>query len=278
MKTILISFLFLVVPSHLLAENEIENPADQGQQELSIGDSSEKVKEVMGEPNGSMESGTFAIYYYKLGTVKMRSGKVSELNFISEQEWVDQQEAQRKAQEARRIEGEEIVKTMKEDPDFAALPAKNRLEFWEQFRRDFPDVNVYVLYSQAKIEAENIAETERKERQVVALERRLETAEAEVRRAAQELETQRIFELTRSNNYLTPQVIAYSTPYIIRKNRNCRTPYTRKRLTVSDKGVKVSVGGRSRRVTTSSSTSRFITSPRNVMDIQTSEGFKRDFY
>ncbi|MDF3128222.1 hypothetical protein P0Y35_03325 [Kiritimatiellaeota bacterium B1221] len=73
---------------------------------LEIGDSVDKMKAVLGEPNGKMESGDFSVYYFKYGTVKLTSDKISSLDLISEEEWQRRQRAESEARAERKKQGE----------------------------------------------------------------------------------------------------------------------------------------------------------------------------
>ena len=183
--------------------------------DLKIGDSIARVEEVMGKPKGYMAMDKLTIYTYDLGTVRFTEDKVTAIDLITAEELRLKQQQEAEARAARKIQGEAIKSQMEADEKFAALPAKSRLEFWERFRRDYPDVEVYVLYHQAKTEADQIAAKEQEAQRIDELEQRVRQAEAAARQAQQSAEIARVFNQTRYYNRY-PYVVNTS-PIIIRK-------------------------------------------------------------
>jgi hypothetical protein len=241
MKTTFVAFVSIFFSVFTYADSESNPPLSS----IDVGDSREQVKDVMGEPNGFLESGDFAIYYYKLGTVKFRSGKVSTLDLMSEEEWQRRQQAQEKAREARRIKGEEVLAKVSDDPHFAELPAENRLAFWKKFQEDYPDADVYIPYSHAKIEVEKKREQQREQQRIAKLERRVERAEMEAKRAADTAATQRDVAYTRYYNSLYPRVIVYPQSYTPRKpHRKTRHSWysSGNRFSVNAPGISFTLG------------------------------------
>ena len=284
MNKMLIWLLISAILPFLYSEEEVSLAPTT----LEIGDSIDKVTEVLGDPTGKMQSGDFSIYYYKLGNVHMKSGKISSLNLITEETWESRQQAAAEAKELRRIKGEELLTSIKEDDEFSELPAENRLAFWEQFRRDYPEVDVYVLHAQAKIETEKIIEKKQEENRIAALERRVLNAEIEARKAAKAAETQRLFKQTRYNNRY-PSVIYYPQSHIIRKTgsgNNRPKPvqpiYNGSTLSgaVVIPGLNLNINGSlgTQSTTTTNTSSGFVNGQNGVMKVQSSEGFIRSFY
>ncbi len=261
---------------------------------LALGDSVEKMLEVLGEPNGKMESGDFSIYYFKLGTVKLKSDKISSLDIISEAEWQNRQNAEAVARAENTQKGEEILASIIDDEKFAALPAENRLAFWEQFRIDYPDVDIYVLYSQAKVEADIIADEkaarQREDDRLNSLERRVMMAEAEARNATNVAQNQQLYNQNRYyNDY--PSVVVIPQSYYVRKKGHENGHHNPKPThpiyngttlsgTAITPGVNLNISGSfgSQSSSTTTNTSGFVNGQNGVMRIQSSQGFKRMFY
>lgn len=192
--------------------------------DLKIGDSIARVEEVMGKPKGYMAMDKLTIYTYDLGSIRFTEGKVTTIDLITAEELQIKQKQEAELRAARKIQGEAIKTQMAADEQFAALPAASRREFWERFRRDYPDVDVYVLYHQAKTEADQIAAKEQETKRIDALEQRVRQAEAAARQAQQAAETARVFNQTRYYNSY-PYVVNTS-PIIIRRTSYQTKPST----------------------------------------------------
>lgn len=257
-----------------------ESPPEPAPLELQVGDSTEKVIRLLGEPKGKMESGDFSIYYYKLGSIHINAGKISSLDLISEEEWQRRRTVEETARAARKEKGEELLASIKADEQFAALPAGNRLAFWEQFRRDYPEVDVYVLYSQAKVEADKDAEKQQEANRLAELERRVLMAEAQARSASQAAQAAQTQQLFNQNRYYDryPSVVVVPQPYIIRKKENGHHkpkpehpiyPGTSISGVQVSPGFNVSVGGsfKNQTTTTTTNTSGFVNG-RGVLQVQ----------
>lgn len=260
MKTFLLTFACLMISAFSFAESEHTIT------DLKIGDSPEKVIQVLGQPTGYMETTEMGIYYFDQGSVKMKDGKVTSMNLISKTQLEKKQAAEAKARAARKEKGEELLKSIKEDEYFALLPADERHAFWEKFKSDYPEVDIYILHTQAKIEAEKITAKEREEARISALERRVENAEDQAQQAAQAAQTAQIFSYTsrynsRFSNYHYPSSI------VIRSSRSNRYHKKYPYVKVPHKGSGIDVN---LRIGTSHQNSRsntrgFVTGPEGTM-------------
>ena len=114
--------------------------------ELQTGDSIERVKEVLGRPNGVISLKNKQVLFFDRGEVTLVDGKATLLDILSEEEALAEQEKkQQKREKAARLVEERIrirVKqglALKEDkltsPEFLASSAGLRLDFWRDFRR-----------------------------------------------------------------------------------------------------------------------------------------------
>lgn len=223
--------------------------------ELRIGDSPEKVESVLGKPDGYMAMDTLTIYTYELGTIRFKEDKVSSINLITPEELAVKKQQEAEAVALRTAQGEKIKAAMEADERFAALPAENRAAFWERFRRDYPEVDVYVLYYQAKAEADQIAaaenEKKREQLRIANLELRVQQAEEAARQAQQAAATARIFNQTRYYNSSYPYVVNTS-PIIIRKTTH--NPQPEYPIYGPGWNVRVNLNGEHSQTTTSGST------------------------
>ena len=248
MKNTLFALLSFSLLSHTLAEPKSALP------KLNIGDSAEKVVEILGNPTGYMETGELGIYYFELGSVHMKSGKVTSMNLISHESLVTRKEAEAEARELNRIKGEELLVSIKADDLFSVLPAEDRLIFWENFRRDYPEVDIYILYTTSKIEASKIVRDRQEEERIASLERRVRNAEFAADRAVKLAETQRVLDY--SNYYNRSRGRYYATPYIIRRNNRTHVPPQRIRGSTSNSTVGLNLDFRSGTRISTNNTSR----------------------
>ncbi|MDF3128223.1 hypothetical protein P0Y35_03330 [Kiritimatiellaeota bacterium B1221] len=178
------------------------------------------------------------------------------------------------------------------DENFAALPVENRAAFWEQFQKDYPDVDVYVLYTRAKVEADKIAEEkaakQREENRLSSLEQRVLMAEAEARNATRASQNQQYVNQYRYDNRY-PSVVVVPQSYIIRtkgnghhKPRPTNPLYNGSTLsgTVIAPGLNLNINGSysSQSGSSSSRTHGYVNGQNGVMRIQSNDGYKRSFY
>ena len=118
--------------------------------EIGQGDSTERVRQVLGEPKGYIRSGDKEMMLFDRGTVIVRGGEVTEASILSEEEAAEKRR-QRRIRHARAVaeqrerrkslieEGREIRESKLNDPSFLASPPGKQLEFWKSFGRKYPD-------------------------------------------------------------------------------------------------------------------------------------------
>lgn len=159
-------------------------PAHPAEDEINLGDSKDKVLEVLGKPRGKMKKGNSEYWSYLRGIVRITDGKVTLINIKSEQEaWRDEMErrdlvkdraeAQRKAREERqqRIkEGTAQKQEKLKNEDFLALPAAEQLEFWRGFQSKYPEVSVKEQISALEPESGEGEDEDAKSERLVLLE------------------------------------------------------------------------------------------------------------
>ncbi|MCC5842839.1 MAG: hypothetical protein JJU05_01175 [Verrucomicrobia bacterium] len=183
--------------------------------DLRIGDDRLTVLEALGQPQGRIEMGEFERLFYERGEVQLREGLVIRIELISEAAAEARRERQARESESRRERGEAVKAERLADSDFRTRPAAERYAFWRDFRREFPEVDVFVQYTDAKAAAEADAERQRTADRLANVERRV--ADAEFR--AQQAEN-----TARTLN--TPTRVQYVTPWpVIHHAHRQRQPY-----------------------------------------------------
>ncbi|MCX7590626.1 MAG: hypothetical protein N2255_03255, partial [Kiritimatiellae bacterium] len=159
-------------------------------QEVKVGDDLETVVKVLGAPKGWIQAGSVQVYYYDLGRVEMKDGRVTRVELMTPEEaalLAEQREARLRQQEkelaARRrelvAEGMALKEKMLASPDFTNAPASFQVEFWKEFMTRYPDVPVEAEYATARARLA----AEEAERRLKELEQRVAEAENRARHA-----------------------------------------------------------------------------------------------
>ncbi len=162
--------------------------------ELQTGDSAERIKEVLGRPNGIIILKNKQVLFFDRGEVTLIDGKATRLDILSEEEsLVELNKQKQKRERAARLVEERIRNRVaqglakKEDkltsPDFLASSAYTRLEFWRDFRRRYPEVDVSDQLAATLKERSKELEQQADEQRVAQLEVRVREAEYRARRA-----------------------------------------------------------------------------------------------
>lgn len=121
--------------------------------EIKVGDSTDDVISVLGEPSGRLRSGALVVFQYERGTISLVNGKVTKLNIVST-EAAEKRTAERTRREAenraaraaarkkRIAEGTAAKATKLEDETFKELPTEEQLAYWQGFQKKYPEVSV----------------------------------------------------------------------------------------------------------------------------------------
>lgn len=120
---------------------------------VETGDTEERVVERLGKPQGVITRGDRKLYYYEQGTVQIVTGRVVKALLVSREEAHErtlrreQEERQRRQQEEaeqRRVTeaGAAELARMLADKAFAARPAAERVDYWNQFAKRYPYTDV----------------------------------------------------------------------------------------------------------------------------------------
>ena len=200
---------------------------------VELGQTLAQTIEALGKPIGIIELRDKTLLLYPQGEVTLRDDKISHIDLMSDaqfsadqerlklerEDWLIQQE---KLAAARLKEGEELKAYKMKSGTFAALPAKDRVDYWRSFQIRYPEVDVADEIARA-LEGYEIELTDLKNQHKIAeLEARVALAEQEA--AAARLETEKLRKETESvsnseirirDYYTTPYNYYYRPPKVI---------------------------------------------------------------
>jgi len=135
--------------------------------EIQPGDSLADVKAFLGAPKYKEKLGNKLILSYDRGKVELTDGRVTSINLLSPEDLAAQQarraaEAAQAAQlKAQHIaEGGALKAKKLADPAFTSAPLADQLAFWQDFRRQYPEVPCDNEYNSALARQQQIAEQE----------------------------------------------------------------------------------------------------------------------
>lgn len=203
---------------------------------IKPGQTNSEVLEAMGKPMGTIKLREKTLLLYPQGEVTLKEGRVTEVDLMSEaqfkadqerlrrerEEWLEQQE---RLTALRIEEGEALRNSKMQSHTFAALPAKDRVEYWRSFQTRYPEVDVSPQIAKALESYQTELEELRSQQRIAELEARVAQAEKEA--ATARLETEQLREETerteRSRNYYGLR--SYTDP-VIRSSRYYYRPPT----------------------------------------------------
>lgn len=181
---------------------------------LELGDNFETAIEKLGQPVGTIQLSDRTLLLYPEGEVVFREDAVVKIDLMTKEEYAARQARLKeereqwliqkaKLEKARAEEGNSILAAKRGSSAFAALPAKDRVDYWRSFQIRYPEVDASAELAQALNSYQTeLAELKTQER-IAELEARVAKAEQET--ASARLETKRLKEETersrRSTNY-----------------------------------------------------------------------------
>ncbi len=191
----------------------------------TVGDSVERARELLGEPDGYIKTGAYELLVYERGRVEVRDGVVSKIKLMSAEEAAVARAEKERERQARlamelkrreqlRARGERIRDEMLMDPAFLAKPAGDQLAFWTTFLKKYPGVEIDPAY-RADLIARHTQELKEAatEQRLREMENRVAAAEARAARAEQDAADAR----RRSNSYVSYgyPVVRYRSPVVV---------------------------------------------------------------
>jgi hypothetical protein len=220
---ILLLCLTLIVPHILIAQSS----------EVEIGQSREETLEILGKPIGTIELHEKTLLLYPQGEVTLKKDKVSNIDLMSDAEFeADQQRLKQEREEwvidqarlaKQRIEEGERIKAHKmKSSAFAALPAKDRVDYWRSYQIRYPEIDVSEEIARS-LEGYEVELTElRAQQRIAELEARVALAEKEA--ATARLETEKAREEAEARSRNTTYGLRYYTDPRVNRNYYYRPP------------------------------------------------------
>ena len=181
---------------------------------IEKGQAAVQVLEALGKPMGSMELRDKTLLLYPQGEVTLKEGVVAMVDLMSDKQFADDQERLRVERDewlvpkerrrvAHKAEGASLRAIKMKSQAFAALPGKNRVDYWRSFQVLYPSVDASEQIARARAGYETELEELRSQQRIAKLEARVAQAEKEA--TAARLETEKLGVETerteRSRNY-----------------------------------------------------------------------------
>ncbi|MGB0415662.1 MAG: hypothetical protein ACPGKS_02305 [Coraliomargarita sp.] len=202
--------------------------------QIQVGSTEDEVLKVLGKPIGNVQLRDRVLWLYPQGELTIEDHQVTDIDLMADDEFAEHQkqlelereawQAQQAQLKAERIsEGEAVKRDKLKSSSFAALPAKDRVDYWRTFQARYPEVDVSeeIGAALASFQTE-MKELETHER-IAALEARLAQAEKET--AAARLEAEKLRKeaeaLRQQKNY---GLRYYTDPVPVYRNYYYRPP------------------------------------------------------
>ena len=145
-----------------------------------VGDTVEQVRDKMGRPTGEAHRGEMLLLQYDRGTVETYEGYVVKVDLVTPAQLrVQREKSERamakharamKAQRDQRIaEGKRELTRIEGDEEFAEKSAADQVDYWEQFKKKYPEVPLPDAYNTASEELAKEEEAARKQAEEEAL-------------------------------------------------------------------------------------------------------------
>ena len=191
---------------------------------ITSGQNTAAVIEALGKPMGTIELREKTLLLYPQGEVTLKQGLVTEIDLMDEAQFQADQERLRLEreewlldQERRRAavtqEGEAIRKDKMTSSAFAALPAKDQVDYWRSFQIRYPSVDASEQIATALASYQTELEELRSQQKIAELEARVAQAEKEA--ATARLETEQLRKETENTQRNTNYGLRYYTDPVI---------------------------------------------------------------
>lgn len=205
--------------------------------DIEIGDPAAKVRDLLGEPRGDIRSGSYELLQYNRGRVELRDGVVTSVDLVSEAEAVaraaqrDQDQEARRARQAaareqRRLDGLTARDRAIGNAAFMTSSGDRQVEFWDSFRRQYPDVPVDSEYAAALNKQDEEREKAATEQRLAAMEKRVQAAETKAQEASRDAERAKRESRRRTIYYNYPAYPAWPRPTCMTNPSMARTSST----------------------------------------------------
>lgn len=169
--------------------------------DIELGQSQQQVEAAIGKPVGQIDLRDKTLLLFPQGEVTIKDGIVSHIDLMDPDAFSADQERLKKEREewladqanreAARIEEGKALRDEKMTSNaFAALPAKDRVDYWRSFQMRYPEIDVAEQIATALAGYETEKEELRTQQQIAELEERV--AKAEKNTAEARLETERL--------------------------------------------------------------------------------------
>lgn len=194
----------------------------QAAYEHLVGETEEAVRAELGEPEGLIGLGEKREkLLYAQGSVTLGEGIVTEVSMLSPEEFAQQearrqevseywQERQVQLEKEQKEAGERLREQTLENPEFLALPYEEQLRFWQQFKVNYPAVDVEEPYNELLAKYKALLEEEQKDRRLAQLKEQVAEAHERAAEAEQKAEEAR---RSRPNNFFYYSDPVYVSPY-----------------------------------------------------------------
>lgn len=207
------------------------------------GQSAAQVIEALGKPMGTIGLREKTLLLYPQGEVTLKDGLVTEVDLMNEEQFEADQERLRREREewladqerraAGRIEEAEAIRADKmQSRAFAALPAKDRVDYWRSLQARYPEIDLSPQIAKALDSYQSELEELRSQQRIAQLEARVAQAEKEA--ATARLETKKLREETERTEQSRHFGLRYYSDPVIRSNRYYYRPPTITIFTNSD--------------------------------------------
>ena len=203
-------------------------------QSIEIGQTEENVIEILGKPVGTIALRDKTLLLYPQGEVTLKEDKVSHIDLMDAEEFAADQERLKEEREQWLVDQERMDAMHKEEGQairadklksqaFAALPAKDRVDYWRGFQVRYPTVDVSEQIGVALASYEVELQELRNQQKVAELEVRVAKAEQEAANAR--LETEKLREETeRTKNSSRYYGLRYYTDPVVDRRYYYRPP------------------------------------------------------
>lgn len=186
---------------------------------VELGNTEKETIDILGKPMGTIQLREKTLLLYPQGEITLRKDSVTEIDMMTDEEFEADQERLRiereewLANEAMRKatlkkEGLALKAEKLKSNSFAALPAKDRVDYWRSFQIRYPSIDVSEHIGAAlqgyKVELEELKTQQRiaeLEARVAEAEKDAALAQLEAKKAREELEADRYNNDYNSNSY-----------------------------------------------------------------------------